>query len=148
MKVNNFSALLVLFAFVAIGAIVDLLGMSVASADEKVFHSMAAKRVNGAKQSIWLIKNAERVSSFCNDVIGDICGIMSGSVAAIVTVRFATSMNKSEIIISLLVTGFLAAFTIGTKAYGKTIAGKSSDQVVFIAGKAIYFLKNFSKGKR
>lgn len=139
---------MVLLAFVAIGAGFDVIGMAVASAEEKVFHSMASRKVKGAKQSIWLVKNSERVSSFCNDVVGDICGIMSGSVAAVITTRFAQAMGIKEIGLSLLITGTLASLTIGTKAIGKIIASNASETVVFIAGKVIYYVNTFLKGKK
>ena len=66
-------AFLILLIIVMVGIIFDIIGVAVTSADEKPFHSMAARKVPGAKESIKLLRNAERVSSICNDVVGDIC---------------------------------------------------------------------------
>ena len=45
------------------------------------------------------IRNAGRVSSFCNDVIGDICGVISGSAAAVISARvLLLSKSGSEIV--------------------------------------------------
>ena len=72
-------AVAVLLAFVLLGIVFDIIGFSVTAADPKPFHSMASHRTKGAKQALWLLKNADRVANFCNDVVGDICGIVSGA---------------------------------------------------------------------
>ena len=72
-------AFLILLLIVLIGIIFDIIGVAVTSADEKPFHSMASRKVPGAMESIRLLRNAERVSSICNDVVGDICGVVSGA---------------------------------------------------------------------
>ena len=66
----------ILLLIVLIGILFDIVGVAVTSADEKPFHSMAAHKVPGAQESIKLLRNAEKVSSICNDVIGDICGVV------------------------------------------------------------------------
>ena len=77
-------AFLILLAIVMVGIIFDIIGMAVASADEKPFHSMAARKVPGSQEAIRLLRNAERVSSICNDVVGDICGIVSGTPESVI----------------------------------------------------------------
>ena len=79
---NMLVAFLILLAIVLIGIVFDIIGVAVTSADEKPFHSMAARKVPGAQEAIALLRNAERVSSICNDVVGDICGVVSGSASA------------------------------------------------------------------
>ena len=59
-----------------------MIGIAVTVATPKTFNSMATKNVRGARACINLIRKASKVSSFCNDVIGDICGILSGSAGA------------------------------------------------------------------
>ena len=82
-----FGAFLVLLAIVAIGILFDLLGVAVTAAEEKPFHSMASRKVPGGSEGIWLLRNAGKVSSVCCDVVGDICGIISGAAAAVVAVE-------------------------------------------------------------
>ena len=86
-------AFLILFCIILIGIIFDIIGVAVTSADEKPFHSMAARKVPGAQESIRLLRNAERVSSICNDVIGDICGVVSGSASATIAASFWRCMT-------------------------------------------------------
>ena len=78
----------ILICIIAIGIVFDIIGVAVTAADEKPFHSMASRKVPEAgRRRLKLIRNAGRVSSFCNDVIGDICGVISGSAAATIAAR-------------------------------------------------------------
>ena len=86
-------AFLILLAIVMVGIIFDIIGMAVATADEKPFHSMAARKVPGSQEAIRLLRNAERVSSICNDVVGDICGVVSGSASATIAALILTQVD-------------------------------------------------------
>ena len=66
-SVGNIIAFVILLVFISIGILFDIIGVASTVATEKRFHSMAARRVNGAKQAIWIVRNAEKVGSFCND---------------------------------------------------------------------------------
>ena len=72
-------AFVILLFIVLVGIAFDTVGVAVTSADEKPFHSMAARKVIGAHEAIGLLRKADKVSSICCDVIGDICGVVSGS---------------------------------------------------------------------
>ncbi|MBO4914072.1 MAG: hypothetical protein J5449_02600 [Oscillospiraceae bacterium] len=123
-------AVLVLVLFVLLGIVFDIIGVAVTAADEKPFHSMASHRERGAKEALSLLKNAEKVSSFCNDVVGDICGIVSGSTAAVIVVRLQNSFNTRSMLVSIAVTALISGLTIGGKAIGKRIALAKSTIVV------------------
>ena len=69
----------VLFFFIALGIVFDMIGIAAASGTEKEFHSMAAHKVRGAKEAVWMLRNAEKVSNICNGVVGGICGIISAA---------------------------------------------------------------------
>ena len=72
-KVNLWFGIIILLLFIGIGILFDMVGVAVTAAEEAPFHSMASRKVPGAKVAVRLKKNAAQVSSFCNDVIGDIC---------------------------------------------------------------------------
>ena len=133
-------AFLILLVIILIGIIFDVVGMAVASADEKPFHSMAARRVHGAQESIRLLRNAERVSSICNDVVGDICGVVSGSAAATIAAQILTRMDGFAWpqLCSLLMSAFVAGLTVGGKAIGKTYAVNSCTKIVHCVGKLVW----------
>ena len=63
-EVSLFPAFIILAAFVLLGIIFDIFGIATATASEKPFHAMSARKVKGAKEALWLVKNAEKVSSF------------------------------------------------------------------------------------
>ena len=65
-------ALVVLAFFIILGIIFDVIGVAVTAADSRPFHSMAAHKEKGGREAIRLLNNANRVSSVCNDVVGDI----------------------------------------------------------------------------
>lgn len=104
-------AFLVLLLIVALGIVFDIIGVAVMSAEEKPFHAMAAKKVPGAAEALHLLRNAEKVSSFCNDVVGDICGVVSGSASAVVAVRALTMLN-SETVAQLIMSALVSGVTI------------------------------------
>ena len=133
-------AFLILLAIVLIGILFDVIGVAVTSADEKPFHSMAARKVPGGQEAIKLLRNAERVSSICNDVIGDICGVVSGSASATIA---AQVLNNFEFtwpkMITLVMSALVAGLTVGGKAIGKTFAINSSTSIVSFVGRIIHF---------
>jgi CBS domain containing-hemolysin-like protein len=136
-------AFLILLAIVFLGIIFDVIGVAVTSADEKPFHSMAARKVPGSNEAIRLLRNAERVSSICNDVVGDICGVVSGSASAMIAAQVLRSFSFTwPQMISLLMSALVAGLTVGGKAIGKTFAIKSCTQIVSGVGRIIYFLHN------
>ena len=139
-------AFLILFLIILVGIVFDIIGMAVASADEKPFHSMASRKVPGAQEAIRLLRNAERVSSICNDVVGDICGVISGSASATIAVQVISHHDFSwPRIITLLMSSLAAGLTVGGKALGKTFAVNSCVEIVHSVGKLIYTLRHFPK---
>ena len=91
----TFMQFIVLLLIIFIGIIFDIIGLSVATADEKQFHSMAARKIKEGKLAVMMIRNADKVSSVCNDVVGDICGIVSGATAASIAMRVFTDPEVS-----------------------------------------------------
>ena len=146
MAIPNLSVLfgiLLTLAFVCVGILFDIVGVAVTGADEKVFHSMNSRQVKGSKVAVLFKKNADKVSSFCCDVIGDICGIVSGASASAVSVGLAATFNWNLLLVSLTVAAVVASLTIGGKAVGKSFAINKSDVILYEFAKIISF---FYKG--
>lgn len=140
-KVNIFIGILLLIIFIIIGIIFDMIGVAVTSTDEEPLHAMSSKKIKGAKKAVSFKKNADKVSSFCNDVIGDICGIISGSAGVTVSFAIAKKFNIPEFWIGLFITALIAALTIGGKALGKGIAIKNNNKIVYQVAKIITIFK-------
>lgn len=137
-------AFAILLVIVLVGILFDIIGVAVTSADEKPFHSMASRKVPGAQESIRLLRNAERVSSICNDVIGDICGVVSGSASATIAARVLSNFDfQWPQLITLSMSAVVAGLTVGGKAMGKTFAIESSTKIVYTTGRIIYSLRRF-----
>lgn len=136
-KVNLVIGIIVLILFIIIGIIFDMIGVAVTSTTEEPLHAMSSKKIKGAKKAVSFKKNADKVSSFCNDVIGDICGIISGTVGVTITATIAKTYNLDIFWIGLIITSIIASLTIGGKAISKSIAIKNSNQIVYITAKVI-----------
>lgn len=129
-------AILILILVIAIGIIFDMIALSVTVANEHEFHAKASKKIEGSKTSIKLIKNASKVSNFCADVVGDICGVISGAIGTLISLKLVEKLGVSENI-QYLVSALIASAMIGGKAMGKEIAIKKSTKIVHNVGKVI-----------
>lgn len=144
-----FVAFVILLVIVMLGILFDIIGVAVTSADEKPFHSMAARKVAGAQEAIRLLRKAERVSSICNDVIGDICGVVSGSASATIAAQVLRNFSFTwPQIVTLIMSALVAGLTVGGKAIGKSFAIGSCTQIVHGVGKVLWALRQFPKIKK
>ncbi len=140
-RVTILIACLLLFSFIFIGILFDIIGVAVTAASEVPFHSLASRKVRGAKEAVRLIRNADKVGNFCNDVIGDIAGIISGSATtAIVVMLNSFTQGNHEYILTIVLAGLVAALTVGGKAIGKAIAISNCNRIIFFVGKLVSFI--------
>lgn len=142
-NLNLFFGVIVTLLFIFIGILFDIVGVSVTGADEAVFHSMNSRKVKGASVAVMFKKNADKVSSFCCDVIGDICGIISGAAGTTIALQLANVTGIDVLWTSLLVSAVIASLTIGGKAIGKSFAINKSDIILYSFAKIV---SNFYKG--
>ncbi|MCL6453207.1 MAG: hypothetical protein K6T78_06195 [Alicyclobacillus sp.] len=139
-EVPWFVGAIVVVFIVIIGAAFDMLGVAAAAARETPFHAMASKRVFGAKRAIFIVRNAEKVSSLASDVVGDIAGVLSGAGALAVAVQLSAAIGAQGWIhefLVILLTAFTTALTVGAKAAGKTLAIHSPTPIVLTASKVL-----------
>ena len=136
-KVNVFLGIIILILFILIGILFDIIGVAVTSSDEAPFHSMNSRKVKGADIAVILKQNADKVSSFCNDVVGDICGIVSGTASSIIALSLADTFHMNNFFITLFVTAIVASLTIGGKAIGKSFAINKSNYILYEVSKII-----------
>lgn len=140
-NVSIFIGLIIIIVFIIIGIIFDMIGVACSSADETPFHSMSSRKVKGAKLAVKLKRNADKVSTICNDVIGDICGIISGSGGAVMAISIANKFNINIFIISLIITSIISGLTVGGKAILKSYAINNSNEILYNFSKIINILK-------
>lgn len=130
-NLNLVSSIIILIAVIAVGIIFDIIGVAVTVANEGEFHAKATKKIDGAKTSIKLIKNAAKVSNICADIIGDVCGVLSGAISAMISAKLA---EKAGTNLQFVISAVVASLTVGGKALGKEIANKNSTPIVHFVG--------------
>ena len=136
-NVNLLVAILITFLFIILGILFDIIGVAVTSGDEVAFHSMSARKVKGGKIGVKLMKNTDKVASICCDVVGDVCGIISGTSGVVIVSLIIKLTDLNELLVSLLVTGLISALTIGGKALGKGFAVNKSKDIVTVVSKIL-----------
>ena len=140
-KIDIVFGIIIILLFILISIIFDMIGVAITASDEKPFHSMASKKVKGSYHSVKLLKNSDKLASICNDVVGDVCGVVSGSAGVLVATTLATKYDLNMSVTILIVTAIIASLTITGKAYGKTKAIKNSESITFKVGKFLNFFK-------
>ncbi len=132
-----------LVIIIGIGIFFDIIGVAAAASTEGPCHAQAATRKFGAKQAFKVVRNADRVSSFCNDVIGDICGILSGAIAAAIIFQLVTQdSGLEEVIYNTALTALVAGLTVGGKAMGKRMAIDHANDIILRVGMLLAVVEN------
>ena len=133
--------IIITFVVIGIGIIFDMIGTASLTSNEATFHAKSSRKIKGAKESLSLIKNSVKVASVCNDVVGDICGIISGGMGAMVAISLSKFLNGNVVIASIIVSSIISSLTVGGKAIFKRVAIKKCDDIVFMVGKIKNILK-------
>ena len=139
-------ALFLILLLVAASVITDLIGVAITACNIKPFLELNQKGIKGADIAVKLVKNADKVSNICADVIGDICSILSGEGGVAISFIIAGLLpNVSSIIISIIISSLIASITILGKAIGKTYALNYPVAVVMKVCKCLSIFKKSRK---
>ncbi len=144
-------SIIILIVFIGVSILFDMIGVAVTAGNLEPFLSRASKKEKGAKEAIKLIKNAEKISSFCCDIVGDSCGILTGAVGASIVVRiYAETGDFYSVLIAALVSSVIAAITVLGKAFCKSLAVNKSDAIILRVGKilSVFHLKKRKSKKQ
>ncbi|MBQ8749112.1 MAG: hypothetical protein IJZ29_01395 [Clostridia bacterium] len=146
-----FISILIIISFLIVNVAFDMVGVAITAGNISYFEELANRKMVGAKESLLLLRNADKVSVLCCDIIGDICGILSGACGASIVFKIiGESANKPvAMIISAVISGIIAGLTIFCKSIEKGYAVNKSEKIILIVGKFLKYL-NFdfkSKGK-
>lgn len=143
---TNISSFILAFAMlliiILVGIIFDIIGTAATAATEVPFHAKAARKTQGATQAIFLVKNADKVANFCNDVVGDVSASLSGAIGATIITTLVTNGNgKMVFLAGTVMTGFIAGTTVGGKALGKSYALGQANLIIFQVGKILFWIE-------
>lgn len=137
-------AIVLLLFFLTLNTVCDMLGVAVAAATEEPFLAMSSRKIRGAKEGLMLVKNAEKVSSIFCDIIGDICGILSGAIGGTVVLHILGNSDHyglTGVLVASIVSACIAAITVFLKSVGKAFAINQSNRLIFTLGKVLNFFK-------
>lgn len=140
-------ALILIILLMIANVFFDIIAMGVTACSIKPLLELSKRNQKGADIAIKMVKNADKVSCICGDVVGDICGILCGAGGVtIATILLTCFPGANSLLISLLLNSVIASLTITAKAIGKSYALSHSTQVVmFVAKKLIFLSKKYKK---
>ena len=78
-----------------------------------------------------MLNVANKFSAVGKDVVGGICGIVSGAAATFIVTELQRSFSTTTILISIGTTALISGLTIGGKALFKRVAIEDSTKVVY-----------------
>ncbi len=139
-------AFLLLILLVVVNIIFDAVAVAATSCDLAPLLSLSSRGVKGSKKAVMLVKNAEKVNNICADVIGDICGIISGACTVAIVSSLMISGNTEDKLMYLTIafSSVIAALTVGGKAVAKEIAVKNSKDLIMFVGRVLSIFERSS----
>lgn len=144
--VNNvIVAIILLMVIIFLGISFDIIGTAATAAEVPPFNARAAKKVLGARQAVKIVRNADIVANFCNDVIGDIAGTLSGAVGAGIIISLTNELGRLDLVLAgAIMTSLIAALTVGGKAVGKSVAVNNANNIIFRVAIILAWWENIS----
>ncbi len=138
-----YACIIVIIALLILSIISDIIANAVLSCDSEGFNAMASRKIRGAKRAVTFCRHSEKIASIFSDVIGDICGIVSGAAGAALALYFGFAEQSTEgIAASILVSAVISALTVGGKAFAKPLSIKYNTKIAFgFARFTTYFVK-------
>ncbi|MDA3131142.1 hypothetical protein ACFPTR_10195 [Aliibacillus thermotolerans] len=140
------AGMLVVLVIIFIGVFFDIIGVAATAATSASFHAMAAKKIPGAQEAVFINRNADKVANFCADVVGDVSGVVSGTAASAVVIQLTLAANAGDgstfqFVVNVIFTALVAALTVGGKALGKTFAIENANKIIFQVGHLYHWIK-------
>jgi len=140
-NVSLILGIIITLIIVFIGIICDMVGVAISTVKTEPFNAMASKKIREAKTALMLIKNKDKVSSIFCDVVGDVCGVITGSAGAAIIAAIVIKSNTNILLVSMIIMGLLSTLTITGKAIGKNIAMRNSTTIIRSVAKIISIFK-------
>lgn len=135
--VSPWLAVPLLLLVIVLGVLADGMGVATARASERALLSMASRKVKGAREAVWFVRNASKVSSVLNDVTGDVAAALSGALAVVVVYRLRSALGwEMGPLATAAGVGLASMLGVGGKALFKPFALRNSEQLLLILGRA------------
>ena len=131
-SLSPFFSIFVIVFFVFVSVIFDMIAVAFTSINKEQLDKY--KNENGYVMAVKLCERADKVASFGGDVVGDICGILSGAGGVSLVVNMNIQDANLNLLITCLVSSLIAGITIFCKAIMKTYALQNCEQIAIITG--------------
>ena len=133
-------AFFLVFILVSISVIFDLIGVAVTACNIKPLLELDRRKEKGTTLAIKLVKNADKVSCICTDVVGDICSILCGAGGVSISLLMIKMIPQiNTVILSIIINALIASITILGKAIGKSFALNNPTKIVLKVAKLLNF---------
>lgn len=124
----------ILVLVILVGVVFDIVGTAVSVSGQSHLNAKASRRIPGAKKALVLVRNASKVANICNDVVGDICGTVSGGLGTALAGLLIVGGGWQGLMVSVGISGGIAAVTVAGKALGKNFAIDNADEIIYRVG--------------
>jgi CBS domain containing-hemolysin-like protein len=142
---NVWVAMVLLILIIGLHIFFDIIGTAAAAVALPPFNAKAAKKVFGAYQAVKIAKNAGAVANYCNDVIGDIAGTLSGALGAGIVFSVEQSFGLADtVLMGAVMTSLIAALTVGGKSLGKNLAIARANNIIFRVAMVLGWWENMT----
>ena len=131
-SLSPFFSIFVIVFFVFVSVIFDMVAVAFTSINKEQLDKF--KNENGYIMAVKLCERADKVASFGGDVVGDICGILSGAGGVSLVVNMNIQDANLNLLVTCLVSSLIAGITIFCKAIMKTYALQNCEQIAIVTG--------------
>ena len=131
-SLSPFFSIFVIVFFVFVSVIFDMVAVAFTSINKEQLDKF--KNENGYVMAVKLCERADKVASFGGDVVGDICGILSGAGGVSLVVNMNIQDTNLNLVVTCLVSSLIAGITIFCKAIMKTYALQNCEQIAIMTG--------------
>ena len=133
-------SLILLGLLVVTAVIFDGVGVAITSCDRARVKKLLQSHAKRAKIAMRMMCNAEKVNNVCADVIGDICGVLSGACGAAIAAGLSFRSGVGAGWLPTLTSAAVAALTVGGKAFLKGKAVKNADKYIAAAATLLSYI--------
>lgn len=131
-SLSPFFSIFVIVFFVFVSVIFDMVAVAFTSINKEQLDKF--KNENGYVMAVKLCERADKVASFGGDVVGDICGILSGAGGVSLVVNMNIQDTNLNLLVTCLVSSLIAGITIFCKAIMKTYALQNCELIAIVTG--------------
>ncbi|KLU61373.1 hypothetical protein CEB3_c23140 [Peptococcaceae bacterium CEB3] len=139
-----------LLVVILVHVIFDTIGIAATAATEPPHHARAANKVHGGKQAVALVRHADMVANFANDIVGDVTGTLAGAMGASIAMNLVHSypeLSPGEIWLNTGMLALIASVMVTSKAVGKSFAIEEANMIIGTVGGILATIEKFTGWK-